>query len=211
MKKYYWKNLLIVVGIVFAALYFFNPKKEIVKVPVTIEVEVPKIVKEFDTIYKPKPIYITKGSDTIKEIDSTYYNKYIALQNDSIKQDSLFKKAIAINTYKEKIEDDTLKIDLTMKLRGKLLNYQVGYEIKPRTVKVDTTLNIPIPTKAKLFVGGGVRMPVNQLNPNIGASLVPYAGVYLKTKGDNLINVTIDKNYIGVGYAWKLKLGKKNK
>ena len=150
MKPGINNRLLILLSTAVAVLiyiYFAHPNVKEVEVPVEVVVEVPVVEKVFDTVYQPKPIYI--NSEIKKEIDSTYYKKYKEL-NDSIKKDSLFRRSIEIKTYEEKIEDDTISINLNMKVRGDLLNYQVGYKTKPRDIKLDTVVKIPLAPKAKL-------------------------------------------------------------
>lgn len=206
MKPYLKERLNIILVVLIAVLlymYFFHPKTEEVEIPVKVEVPVPVVEKIFDTIYKPKPVpYIVKG-DTVERIDSTFYKKYLALQ-DSIKKDSLFREAIKIQEYKPFFEDDTIRIDVYAKVRGELLEKAISYKTKPRTITLDTTLTVPIPTRSKLFVGGGVRLPYGQLNTG-GVAPVPYGGLYLKTKKDNLISLEFDTQSVSVGYAFKLK------
>lgn len=135
------------------AMYFIRDcKTEEVEVPVRIEVPVPIIVKEFDTIYIPKPIR------TI-QLDTVYLDKWNEIKNDSIRRDSLFREAIKIKEYNERIEDDTIKIDLYAKVRGDLLEYQVGYETKPYTIPLDTTITVPVPRQAEWYVGGELILP----------------------------------------------------
>lgn len=202
MKPFIKERLNIILGILVVVLlymYFFHPNIEEVKIPVEIEVPVPVVEKVFDTIKEPIPIYIP--GKVKKEIDSTFYKKYIQLQ-DSIKKDSLFKEAIKIQEYKPFFEDDTIRIDVYAKVRGKLLEQGISYKTKPRTIKLDTVLTVPIPTRAKLFGGAGVRMPYNNFNPS-GVSPIPYGGLYLKTKKDNLITLEFDTQSLSIGYAWK--------
>lgn len=147
MKKY-----LIGVGIGLIAMFLIlkscENDPEVIKVPVKIEVPVPVIEKEFDTIEKPVPIYV----DGPTVIDSTFYKEYKELK-DQRKKDSLFREAITIKEYRETIEDDTIKIDLYAKVRGDLLKYQLGYETKPYTIPLDTTLKVAIPKKAEFYGG----------------------------------------------------------
>ena len=121
---------------------------EVIEVPVTVEVPVPVIIKEFDTIKEFIPIY----SQGPTKIDSTYYKKYIAL-TDSIQRDSLFKDAITIREYKEKVEDDTIIINVYSKVQGFMKEQKVDYETKFRTIKLDTTLRVAIPRKPLILVG----------------------------------------------------------
>jgi hypothetical protein len=157
----------VLVGI--AILYFTQkPEVEIVEVPVEIEVKVPEIIKETDTVYYPKPVFI-EGEQVI---DTTLYAEYNKLK-DQVKKDSLFKAAITIKEYKEVVEDDTIKIDLYAKVRGDLLNYQLGYNIKPRVFKLDTILSIPVPKKMELYYGVDSYIPApNSLQK---AAIIPSA------------------------------------
>jgi len=199
--KKYLKEIGLVIGLIFMLLYFFDPNIEEVEVPIRVEIPIPVIEMEFDTVYKPKPYPVYLKGKTLTEIDSTYYDKYQAL-NDSIKKDSIFKKAITINSYKEKVEDDTLTINLNMKVRGELLEYQVGYKTKPRTATVDTILKIKIPTQNKFFGGISVGMPIIE-NPESVTPTIK-TDLYWKTKGDLLINISLDsEKRVWGGIAWK--------
>ncbi|MGK2864905.1 MAG: hypothetical protein ACSLE0_23435 [Chitinophagaceae bacterium] len=151
----------VVSGIIIGGLIMFfllREEKEIVDVPIDIDFTTPQIVKETDTVYYPSPVYV-KGE---KEIDSTYYAEYLKLK-DSILKDEAYKEAITINTYNEVIEDDTLKIDLYAKTRGKLLEYQIGYKVKPQTYHIDTTVTVAVPRKTRFFVGGQIVLPTSNI------------------------------------------------
>ncbi len=129
--------------------YFWKKNdKEIINVPFKVEVKVPKIEKDFDTLYFPKPEYSIK-----KVIDSIYYKQYISLI-DSLDKNELFKDAITIREYKQVFEDDSVKIDSYIKTRGTLLSSQVSYLVKQRVILVDTVIPLTVPRKAKLYVGG---------------------------------------------------------
>jgi hypothetical protein len=193
----YWREFLIGVGIFFAFSYFYNPKTEFLEIPVKLEVPVPVIEKEFDTVYKPYPVYL-KG-EVVKEIDSLYYKKYQQLLDQESK-DSLFKEAIKIKSYKEVVEDDTVAITLNMKVRGDLLNYQLGYKTKPYTIPLDTTLRVEIPATNKFFYGLSTGIPIEDdyITPILKLDL------HWKTKSNNLINLSLDSNRnVWIGYAWE--------
>ena len=193
----YWREFLIGVGIFFAFNYFHNPKTEFLKIPVKLEIPVPLLEKEFDTVYKPYPVYL-KG-EVIKEIDSFYYKKYQQLLDQESK-DSLFKEAIKIKSYKEVVEDDTIAITLNMKVRGDLLNYQLGYKTKPYTIPLDTTLRVEIPATNKFFYGLSTGIPIED------DYIIPILKLDLhwKTKSNNLINLSLDSNRnVWIGYAWE--------
>lgn len=163
-----------------AMFLLLREEKTDVEVPINFDIETPEITKETDTVFLPRPIRVPGPKQTI--IDSTYYDEYVKLK-DSIARDSLFKEAITINTYNERIEDDTLKIDLYMKTRGTLLEYQAGYTVKPQTITIDTTLTVPIPTKSKFFVGGEVVLP--QPGQDFNASIKP--GIMMVNKKSSKI------------------------
>lgn len=180
--------------------YFFM-KGEIVyvDVPVTIEVPIPVIKVETDTVYLPTPIPPANNSPAI---DSTYYKRYLDLMGDKVRQDSLFKAAIRINEYRERIEDDTLIIDFYTKNRGELLEYQIGYETKPRNIVIDTTLKIPIPLKGAIYYGGGLNIPTQSgstelLTVEAGLMLLPKKKNRMYGVSYDFINKTINgKVYI---------------
>jgi len=168
--------------------YFFM-KGEIVyvDVPVTIEVPIPVVKVERDTVYLPTPLPPANSSPVI---DSTYYKKYLDLMGDKVRQDSLFKAAIRINEYRERIEDDTLIIDFYTKNRGELLEYQIGYETKPRNIIIDTTLKIPIPLKGAIYYGGGLNLPTQSGSTEL---LTVEAGLmFLPKKKNRMYGVSYD-------------------
>lgn len=191
--------ILSIAVVVLLYMYFAHPNIKEVKVPVTVEVPVPVIEQHFDTIYKPKPIYILKS---VSALDSTYYNKYTELK-DSIQKDSLFKDAITIREYKTKFEDDTLTIDVYSKVRGTLLENQASYKTKPRTIKHDTTIYVPVPTRAQLYGGFELTMPTANYQ-TLGNQPQIEAKLHLKTKKDRLWSVGINnQKQVSIGYAWK--------
>lgn len=200
----HWKDIALIAGIVFTMMYFFKPKIKEVKIPIRIEVPVPVIENDFDTVKDPIPIPPKKDKNNkpIIQIDSTYYDKYIKLK-DSVERDSMFKKAIEINTYKEKVEDDSITINLTMKVRGKLLEYQAGYKTKPRTILLDTTVTVPIPKYNEFYGGFSLGLPLTK-QPLDGVTPIFKIDSYLKTKNDNIWSLSFDsRNYIFIGHAWK--------
>lgn len=203
LLKNNWKNILLIIGVVFIFMYFLHPKVEEVKVPVRVEVPVPVIEKDFDTVKKPKPKIIYKEGKTVTKIDSTYYKKYVSLRKDAVRLDSLFKETIKINKYKEVVEDDSLSITLNATVRGDLLKYQLGYKTKPRTIPLDTVLKIEIPTRAKVFGGFELTMPTTNTQV-LGNEPVLSAKVYMKTKKDRLWSFGFNnQKQVTVGYAWK--------
>ena len=148
--------------IVTLAILLFNECKrepEIREIRVVDWIKVPIQVREFDTIYEPKP------GKTV--IDSTYYDKYVKLQ-DSVKKDSLVKDAFAIREYNNKFEDSIQTINAYSKVRGHLLENSVSYETKPYKIKYDTIIQYEVkPDRPVLAIGATVMFPVNPDAPNV--------------------------------------------
>lgn len=179
------------------AIEFFTSEPEIIEVPVEIEVPVPVVVKEFDTIEKPVPVYVPV---TERVVDSTLLKEYNNLKSE-MERDSLFREAITIKEYREKVEDDTIRIDLYAQVRGDLLNYQIGYETKPRTIKLDTTIKVEVPKKPMLFIGGKVNLPPSgNFNPGIGPQ-----SVLVNKKHNKAYSFSYDfvNKQVGVGFLIK--------
>lgn len=170
-----------------------EPKEKIITEYVEVPVE--KIVKEFDTIYEPKPIYVEK-----EVIDSTYYDKYNELKSQAEK-DSLFRESIKIREYTETYEDEHVKIDVYSKVRGELKEQAPKYEIKPRTVTVpQTTIIKSEPPKIHLYGGLEAGIPTQDFKDfNAKASL------YLQNKKGNMTTLGADLNKtVYVGYVFRI-------
>lgn len=178
-------------ALVAVILTFYFMKKEIieVEVPVLIEVPVPVVEKVFKTVREP---YAVKG-DTV--IDSIYYDRYIALK-DSVARDSLYKEAITIRTYNEKVEDNILTISLEATVRGELLDYKLGYKTKPRTVTLDTVIKVAIPMKPSIYGGAYIYLPPS--NSIIQPSIIPTI-MYKNRKSTIIYSIgydVVNKGYI---------------
>lgn len=187
----------ILIGIL---LMYFIQKPTIKEVPIRVEIEVPIpiIEKNFDTIYEPYPVYI-KGE---VKIDSIYYKQWLKL-NDSISKDKSFKDAITINEYNTKFEDDTLTINIYSKTRGTLLEIKPDYKTKPRKIPVDTTIYIPLPKYNEFYGGLEVGMPLPNIS-TLDVTPILKSNFYWKTKKDKLWNISLDsEKRIFVGHAWK--------
>ena len=197
LKELYIKNknnlIFTGIGILLGVIFmYFIQKPTIVEVPVRVEIEVPVpiIEKEFDTIYKPQPYPVYTKGNVIKEIDSTYYKQWLSLK-DSISKDKAYKDAITIREYNTKFEDDILTLNIYSKTRGTLLEIKPDYKTKPRTIPLDTTLMIPIPKYNEFYGGIEVGGPVIKI-PSLEPSILGKANFIWKTKKDKLINISID-------------------
>tara|TARA_R110000772_G_scaffold50518_4_gene116149 strand:- start:33330 stop:33950 length:621 start_codon:yes stop_codon:yes gene_type:complete len=173
-----------------------TPEKEYITVETVIEV--PSIKYVFDTIYEPVPVY-----KKVKEIDSIYYKEYKKLK-DSVKKDSMFKKAIEINEYTEKFEDTLQTIDVYSKTRGKLLEQTVKYTTKPYYITVKDSVEIK--RKTILSVGAEIGVPTI---PTLSTSPVLKGNVIITNKRGNSISASYDtEGRVWVGKTWKIRLRK---
>jgi len=199
VKKLATNNNLIVLGagvVIGLIAMFFLKSKEIVEVdvPIRIEVPVPVVEVQFDTIYNVRPIRVPGE----KVIDSLYYKEYLELK-DQIAKDSLFREAITINEYREKIEDDTIVINLYAKTRGTLEEYQIGYKTKPRTIPLDTTIRIAIPRYAEFYGGADLFLPYGDSPQK--PSVIPGI-LYIPKKHKSAWKLGVDPINQGVQVGW---------
>tara|TARA_R110000851_G_scaffold314588_1_gene476690 strand:+ start:2410 stop:3066 length:657 start_codon:yes stop_codon:yes gene_type:complete len=207
LKNTFNKNNLTLLGVgllIGALVMFMFQKPTIIEVPVPIKIEVavPVVQNEFTPIVTPEPsIKYIKG-DIITKIDSAYYNKYITLK-DSISKDSAYKSAITIREYNTKFEDDILTLNIYSKIRGDLLEIKPDYKTKPRSIRLDTTIYVPVPKYNEFYGGFEIGAPTNTDSP---ISVLPTLSAkgYLKTKKDKLWSAGFDtRGYVSVGFAWK--------
>lgn len=184
------RNLVIgfIIGFLLGGLgMYFIMKGEIkeIEVPIKIEVPVPVIEKQFDTIKLPAEIIKLPG-ETI--IDSTYFTKYQELKTQ-MEKDSVFKDAITIREYRPFVEDDTIRIDIYSKVRGTLLENQISYKTKPYNISLDTTVTVQVPQKGAFYVGGSILYPYreSELKPSLKGAIN-----HLNKKHNKIYNLQID-------------------
>tara|TARA_R110000772_G_scaffold31754_2_gene78066 strand:+ start:1807 stop:2412 length:606 start_codon:yes stop_codon:yes gene_type:complete len=161
----------LIIGLSILVVLFFikscNDKETIIKeIEVKVEVPVPVVEKQFDTIFINVP-HIVKP-DTIKVVE---------YRDSSIKEkEILYKEATAIRKYSKVYEDDYLTATVSSETSGFLNNQSFKYKTKPRTVSLDTTIavKIEVPFKNKFFVGGELAVPV--LSGSLNEDLVRQNG-----------------------------------
>lgn len=180
----------VVVFLIGMGLMFFLKQcnTEIVEVPVTVEVEVPVVEKEFDTIYEPQPIpYL------VKEIDTALVEQY-KKANDSLKE-KLFEQAVEVKQYKEVFEDSIQTITVDAEVTGELNWLKTSYETKPRTIKVDTVIPVKVPRTDRFFMPyAEAGLPTNLEYPQV----VLKAGADISLDG----NLVFGASYDTQGRAW---------
>lgn len=187
-----------IIGILAGICIMFFLKKPIIKeikVPFKVEVQVPVIEKEFDTIYEPVPI-----TQIVKVFDTTLVEEY-KKANDSLKM-KLFESAVTVRDYEETFDDTIQTITVNMNVTGKLNSVFAKYITKPRTVLLDTIITVDVPDYSRsVSLYGEVGMPTQKASKS---SPVLKAGFDISNK----------KNWVWGGSfdtekrAW-LKIGKK--
>lgn len=170
---------------------------EVIEVPVEIPVtvEVPVIVREFDTIYQPKPYKVV-------EPDKELVEKYNKLKDEKEKL-QLFKEQIKERSYKETFEDSIQTIQVTSSVTGFLNSQTVNYETKPREIKtvVRDTFPIKVEPKRSIRLGleGGVPINAQQINP------VFKGNIYFENKKGLMLSAGYDsENRVWAGLVVKL-------
>ncbi len=148
----FWQIATFVCIIIILFLVQCDREKEIVEVPVRIEVPVPGIDGKTDTIYKPVPIRVEVPERGMNDLLDKY-----ASTLDSLERLKMFIDAITVREYNNTFEDDTIKISTFSEVRGELLKQSNEYYIKPRTIVVDTVIDVQIPRSNSFYLAGGVR------------------------------------------------------
>ena len=165
-------------------------EKEIIEVPIKIDIPVPAIEGKFEPIKAPEPIIV--------EVPTIDKQREFVLM-DSIGKLNAYIEAITVREYSNTFEDDTIKIDTWSKVRGELLAQSNEYFIKPRTIQLDTVIEIQKPAFNALFLYGGTKYHFGTQSVAFEAKLI------FKNKRDNLLSIGVDSDgYISGGYGFKL-------
>jgi len=189
----FYRTTTIISIIIILFLVNCQREKEIIKVPVRIEVPIPGVEGKTDTIYVPKPILV----EVPKETD-THLDAYLATR-DSLERLRLYLDAITIREYRNEFEDDTIRIDTWSRVRGELLAQSNEYFIKPRTITFDTVIDVQIPQFNELFLYGGGKYSF--IDKSMGFELK----LILKNKKNNLLSIGIDSDgMVSGGYGFKI-------
>ena len=200
----YWKNIVIVVLLFF----LFRSCQGNEESTVTAKVVVPEVKGKFEA---KKPVHIPITNSVIKqylttekpsfsrsqEVDKKLLaeneklKKDFAKANDSIKQLS-FNKAIQLNKFSTKFEDDNLVLNIDGIVQGEVKEITPNYKIKEKKIEV------PVKVKETVFrllagveVGNTTQLDAFKLRANI---------MFQNRKG-NIISGSFDTNQtIWVGY-----------
>jgi hypothetical protein len=189
----FYRTTTIISIIIILFLVNCQGEKDVIKVPVRIEVPIPAIEGRTDTIYVPKPILV----EVPKETD-THLKAYLATK-DSLERLRLYLDAITVREYRNEFEDDTIRIDTWSRVRGELLAQSNEYFIKPRTITFDTVIDVQIPQFNELFLYGGGKYSF--IDKSMGFELK----LILKNKKNNLLSIGIDSDgMVSGGYGFKI-------
>ena len=155
LERYFYLAI-ILGGIIW---WYFQPSSEVeireVPIEIPVQVEVPRIVKVFDTVYMPPTIVIKENKELV--------SKYEELKTENEKLQA-YKDATSERVYNRTFSDDTQDISVYSKVSGKLVEQSVKYDIKPReiTTVVKETVSVPIEPKRSLRAGAEMGIPLNQ-------------------------------------------------
>lgn len=185
--------LLIAVGVIGGYLIGKGDTK-VIKVPIKIEVPVPVVVS--DTVWKdsliprPYPIENPVNEDMLAEYDRL---------KDTLDKRNAYIKSITKRKYVEVFDDSIQTVTVFANTTGVLDSLGMGYVTKPRTVELDTLVEVEVPIRRNLslYVEGGSKFS-DELKP------------LLKVGGDitNKKNIIYGASYDSEKRIW-LKIGKK--
>lgn len=202
------KNILSLAVIVLIAIIVFQrtgcgPDKA-AKGPDTITVH--------DTTYEVRDSLIVKRMTvykTLPVVHDTLPPQYIADTNYAalkVQYENLLSLFLAKNVYRDSLKLDSVGYIVVSDTvhSNKLDNRGYQYHYKIPTVHTTTTITKYAPPKSQLYVGGGIGG-----NKTLGVTSLN-AGVLLKTKSDQIYNVTVGTSVEGqISYGfqtfWKLK------
>lgn len=193
------KDYIICIIVGFAVGFFVamgllrNKPTEDVRIPVTVEIELPPIEWTFETRTNLKPITILKERIVV---DSARLEEY-RRANDSLKEE-LHKYAISKRDYKEIFEDSVQKITVDASVTGVLDKLSVGYEVFGRTVQVDTFVDY----KMSQYKGGLILYGEFGIDPTDSYPLLFKAGLDIITRKKVMYGGSVDTKrrvYLKVG------------
>lgn len=183
--------IILIILVIFLGFKIFNLKKEIIKVPVLIEIPVAGKLGIFKSIKFPIP----KKEKLRTKLEKNFQ------KSDTIIKDSLYRNAITERFYEEIFEDSIQKTTVRSKVQGKLLEQELDYFIKPDTIQIDTVIDYKLPSLNRLKILTGLQINANQ---QLKVGIQP--NLFIQDKKNNLYHIGYDivnKNY-SIGIAIKL-------
>ena len=203
----------IIIGILILALGFFvydmiTRKKEVIEVPIKIEVPVPSKEGSSDTIYKPIPSKIITVENALNQ-ELLSNNKRLIEENkrllekykkaDSIAKLNQYNDAITIREYNQKFKDTFQTVEVYSKTRGKLLEQSIKYKTEKYFIPLDTTITTTVKGKFKILGQLEVGTPI--LNSNNFNKVIVKPSIILQNSKNNGLSFSVDtqgNGYLGV-------------
>jgi hypothetical protein len=116
------------------------------------------------------------------------------LKMDSLQQIEAYNKAIEINAFKERFQDNNIDAYVSGEVSGKIHAMKFDYTIKPQTMEVDAPK-----VRNHIYLGVNVANSLSLNKPLFGAS------IGMQNKRGNIINASFDnEKRIGFGYYIKI-------
>lgn len=144
-------------------------------------------------------LFTTDKKSYVALVEKDTFKERIIRENIDLKakfkkmSDSLqfqaYSEAIQLNDFCVPFEDASVKIDISGKARGKVLDLKALYIVKPMEVKADVKTY-------RLLIGG-------EASSNPDVTIFRYKGnIFYQSANGNLYNVSVgDHQYFGVGFA----------
>tara|TARA_R110000803_G_scaffold172939_2_gene235696 strand:- start:1505 stop:2140 length:636 start_codon:yes stop_codon:yes gene_type:complete len=205
------KSIVILVLAIYVGYNFFYTTPEVIKdVSVITDAKVGEVSKKVDSIIRDT-IYIevkVPGKKLPRKkvivVDSLYKKQYedAIKDNDSLKAKNLFLESIALDTWKGTlINNKDIKITGEFLTRGKMLEYDVKYDIKPDTITYT-------PEVIYRYPRASVTLGVDVMSPGVTATspiIIPKIG-FTNSKGHTFSGgYSSDKKWV-IGYSKTFKL-----
>ena len=143
----------LIIAFLIVLLFFTNSKKNTAQKPIFITV--PKIDGSFEAskpiqlplIQKPLGQILSK-KETIYVAENNKLLKEFQQENESLKKELLFKKAIQLNTFTSNFEDENVILNIAGIVQGELKEVTPTYTIKAKKVVIQ-----PKQVKFRLLAG----------------------------------------------------------
>jgi hypothetical protein len=168
-----------------------KPKPQIITVKVPevrgyFKPQKPRVINTHDTLYLKNPI------DNRLVVENEKLKTDFAAANDSIKK-LLFAKAVKLNAFSSKFEDENIKINVNGIVQGEVKEITPNYTIKEKKVEVQIQ---PKETVFRLLAGAEIGDKIT-LN-----AFMAKANLHFQNRKGNLLSLGYDTDQrIWIGYT----------
>ena len=164
----------------------FEPKK-----PIHLKVNLPKNDKsKIDNVENPINQKLVAENEALKLA--------FAKETDSLKKQLAYEKAVELNNFSTKFEDDNLELNINGVVQGEVKEITPSYKIKAKTIEV------PVKAKETVFrVLAGAEVGVQT---SLNMNKLPIKGnLMFQNRKGNIISAGFDNNKtIWIGYSVSL-------